>query len=61
MLSIIEEYLLHENISMNKIDGSTKAKDRQMQIDSFNKLSDEFSVFLLSTKAGGVGINLTAA
>lgn len=61
MLCIIEEYLLHEHIIMNKIDGSTKAKDRQMQIDSFNSLNNEFSVFLLSTKAGGVGINLTAA
>lgn len=61
MLCIIEEYLLHENIIMNKIDGSTKAKDRQMQIDSFNSPNNEFSVFLLSTKAGGVGINLTAA
>lgn len=53
--------MLHENIIMNKIDGSTKAKDRQMQIDSFNSQNNEFSVFLLSTKAGGVGINLTAA
>lgn len=61
MLKLIEEYLLHEGIQMNKIDGSTKARDRQMQIDQFNAKESGFGVFLLSTKAGGVGINLTAA
>ena len=61
MLKLIEEYLLHEGIAMNKIDGATKARDRQLQIDSFNAKDSGFGVFLLSTKAGGVGINLTAA
>ena len=61
MLSLIEEYLFHEGIPTNKIDGSTKAKHRQCQIDSFNSRTQEFGIFLLSTKAGGVGINLTAA
>lgn len=61
MLKLIEEYLMHEGIQMSKIDGSTKARDRQMQIDSFNSKENGFSIFLLSTKAGGVGINLTAA
>ena len=61
MLGLIEEYLIHEKINYEKIDGSTKAKDRQQSIDHFNTTKGEFSVFLLSTKAGGVGINLTAA
>ena len=61
MLKIMEEYLIHNTIIYEKIDGSTKAKDRQMAIDRFNKDNNEFGVFLLSTKAGGIGINLTSA
>lgn len=61
MLKLIEEYLLHNSIVYEKIDGSTKAKDRQTAIDRFNKAAHEFGVFLLSTKAGGIGINLTSA
>lgn len=61
MLKIIEEYLHFYKISFEKIDGSTKAKDRQRSIDRFNNNKDDFEVFLLSTKAGGIGINLTSA
>ncbi len=61
MLKIIEEYLHFKNIHYEKIDGSTKAKDRQAAIDKFNSNTDFFEVFLLSTKAGGIGINLTSA
>jgi chromodomain-helicase-DNA-binding protein 7 len=61
MLKIIEEYLNFKNIHYEKIDGSTKAKDRQGAIDRFNSNPDYFEVFLLSTKAGGIGINLTSA
>ena len=61
MLKLIEEYLYIMKISYEKIDGSTKAKDRQSAIDRFNSKPKEFEVFLLSTKAGGIGINLTSA
>lgn len=61
MLALIEEFLIHQGILYEKIDGSTKARDRQQSIDRFNSPQTGFSVFLLSTKAGGVGINLTAA
>ncbi|KAL8664149.1 MAG: hypothetical protein Q9168_007962, partial [Polycauliona sp. 1 TL-2023] len=43
-----------------RIDGAVKAEDRTEQIDAFNKRKD-FKLFLLSTRAGGLGINLTAA
>ncbi|KAL8991616.1 MAG: hypothetical protein Q9169_007817 [Polycauliona sp. 2 TL-2023] len=43
-----------------RIDGGVKAEDRTEQIDAFNKRKD-FKLFLLSTRAGGLGINLTAA
>jgi SNF2 family DNA or RNA helicase len=42
------------------LDGRVSGNDRQKAIDRFNKEADSF-VFLLSTRAGGVGINLTAA
>lgn len=61
MLKLIEEYLHYHKIRFEKIDGSTKAKDRQRAIDKFNKRPDHFEIFLLSTKAGGIGINLTSA
>ena len=43
-----------------RIDGAVKAEDRQEQIDAFNTQKDH-QLFLLSTRAGGQGINLTAA
>ncbi|KAL8696552.1 MAG: hypothetical protein Q9201_007604 [Fulgogasparrea decipioides] len=43
-----------------RIDGGVKAEDRTEQIEAFNKRKD-FRLFLLSTRAGGLGINLTAA
>lgn len=43
-----------------RIDGSVKSDDRQSQIEDFNS-DPECRIFLLSTRAGGLGINLTAA
>ncbi|KAL8807185.1 MAG: hypothetical protein Q9182_000867 [Xanthomendoza sp. 2 TL-2023] len=43
-----------------RIDGGVKAEDRSEQIEAFNKNKD-FRLFLLSTRAGGLGINLTSA
>lgn len=41
-----------------RLDGSTPTDQRQSLIDSFNRSSDDRRIFLLSSKAGGVGINL---
>jgi len=49
------------NYKYEKLDGSVKSKDRQTSIDRFNNPEMKRDVFLLSTKAGGIGINLTAA
>lgn len=53
---------LMENLDLRflRMDGSTPGDERQKLIDRFNR-DDSFSVFLLSTKACGLGINLTAA
>jgi len=60
VLDILQEYLKHRNVRFLRFDGSTKGCDRQDLIDQFNNDNDIF-VFLLSTKAGGLGINLTTA
>jgi SNF2 family DNA or RNA helicase len=61
MLKLIEEFLGFRKILYKKIDGATKARDRQNAIEAFNSNPDVFEIFLLSTKAGGLGINLTSA
>ena len=61
MLILIEEYLKIKALPFEKIDGGVKAKERQNSIDRFNSPQCKVNVFLLSTKAGGVGINLTSA
>jgi SNF2 family DNA or RNA helicase len=57
MLGIIEDALVKERIKFVKITGSTK--DRDSPIQQFQK--GEVPVFLISLKAGGAGLNLTAA
>ncbi|XP_013098392.1 SWI/SNF-related matrix-associated actin-dependent regulator of chromatin subfamily A containing DEAD/H box 1 homolog [Stomoxys calcitrans] len=60
MLDIVERYLDIRKHGYFRLDGSTAVEERQDMINDFNTDSDIF-IFLLSTKAGGVGINLTAA
>lgn len=60
MLDILDTYLEQLGHSTARIDGSIKWEDRQAAITAFNEGSDIFC-FLLSTRAGGLGINLTAA
>jgi len=58
-LKIIETYLQEQNIAYQYLDGSTSLKKRETRIDAFQ--AGEGDVFLISLKAGGVGLNLTAA
>lgn len=60
MLDIVEEFLKIKSYKYLRLDGTTAVNDRQDLIDNYNENNDIF-VFLLSTKAGGMGINLTAA
>ncbi len=60
MLSLIKKKLVEDNISFEYFDGSTSASDREKAIENFQN-NDECRVFLISLKAGGVGLNLTAA
>lgn len=60
MLDILERYLDIRDHGFLRIDGQTAVTERQDLIDQYMADSDMF-VFLLSTRAGGLGINLTAA
>ena len=57
-LAIVKEYLEKEGIPFAYLDGATK--DRQEQVEKFQE-EEEIKVFLISLKAGGVGLNLTKA
>lgn len=60
MLALIKKKLIKDNIPFEYFDGSTSATDREKAIQNFQN-NDECRVFLISLKAGGVGLNLTAA
>jgi superfamily II DNA or RNA helicase len=60
MLALIRERLKELGIKYEYFDGSTSAHERERAIQSFQR-DDEVRVFLISLKAGGVGLNLTAA
>ncbi len=57
-LSLVREYLDAQKVPYTYLDGSSK--DRQTQVEIFQK-DENIKVFLISLKAGGVGLNLTAA
>jgi SNF2 family DNA or RNA helicase len=57
-LKIIEKYLIEQGIKYAYLDGSVK--DRQAQVEKFQE-NEDIRVFLISLKAGGVGLNLTSA
>ncbi|VVC24393.1 Helicase superfamily 1/2, ATP-binding domain,Helicase, C-terminal,P-loop containing nucleoside [Cinara cedri] len=60
MIDILEEYMWYKKLRYMRLDGSSKISDRRDMVADFQNRSDIF-VFLLSTRAGGLGINLTAA
>lgn len=60
-LDLIQEYLRAKAWGYERIDGSVRGEYRQASIDRFSAPDSESFVFLLCTRAGGVGINLTAA
>jgi SNF2 family DNA or RNA helicase len=61
LLDILEDYLLLRGYEYRRIDGSSHALDRENAIDDFNAPDSPIFVFLLSTRAGGLGINLATA
>uniref|UniRef100_A0A8C9WE42 Chromodomain helicase DNA binding protein 6 n=1 Tax=Scleropages formosus TaxID=113540 RepID=A0A8C9WE42_SCLFO len=60
-LDILEDYLIQRRYTYERIDGRVRGNLRQAAIDRFCKVDSDRFVFLLCTRAGGLGINLTAA
>ncbi|RWS25890.1 transcription activator BRG1-like isoform X4 [Leptotrombidium deliense] len=61
LMTIMEDYFAFRQFTYLRLDGTTKAEDRGQLLEMFNKRSSEYFVFLLSTRAGGLGLNLQAA
>ncbi|KAJ7900162.1 SNF2 family DNA-dependent ATPase [Mycena olivaceomarginata] len=60
-LNVIEDFLAGEGHRFLRLDGNTKSKDRQKGMDEFNREGSDVFIYLLTTRAGGVGINLFTA
>ncbi|KAG2609908.1 hypothetical protein PVAP13_4KG075700 [Panicum virgatum] len=61
MLDLLEDYLSYRKWSYERIDGKIGGAERQIRIDRFNAKTSTRFCFLLSTRAGGLGINLATA
>ena len=60
-LDIVEDFLDGLGMQHQRIDGTISAAEKQKRIDEFNAPESQYFAFLLSTRAGGVGINLATA
>ncbi|XP_047580547.1 chromodomain-helicase-DNA-binding protein 1-like isoform X1 [Lutra lutra] len=59
MLDILQDYMDYRGYSYERVDGSVRGEERHLAIKNFGQ--QPVFIFLLSTRAGGVGMNLTAA
>jgi SWI/SNF-related matrix-associated actin-dependent regulator of chromatin subfamily A member 5 len=60
-LDILEDYCAIRNYKFCRLDGSTELEDRDIAIKNFTKPDSDIFLFMLSTRAGGLGINLMTA
>ncbi|XP_046976606.1 ATP-dependent helicase brm isoform X2 [Vanessa cardui] len=60
-MTIIEDYLSWRAFQYLRLDGMTKAEDRGELLKKFNDVGSDYFIFLLSTRAGGLGLNLQSA
>ena len=60
-MTIMEDYLNWKQMPYLRLDGTTKADDRSDLLKVFNSKDSPYMVFLLSTRAGGLGLNLQSA
>ncbi|KAJ3339553.1 hypothetical protein HDU91_001005, partial [Kappamyces sp. JEL0680] len=61
MVDILEDYCVWKGYQYCRLDGQTPHEDRIAHIDEFNRPGSEKFIFLLTTRAGGLGINLATA
>ena len=61
MLDILEDYLVRKGFSYRRLDGATNRIQRMIDIEAFNKPGSDVFVYILATRAGGLGVNLQTA
>ncbi|KAG1680939.1 hypothetical protein FOA52_009898 [Chlamydomonas sp. UWO 241] len=61
MLDVIEDYLIMRGYKYRRLDGSTNRIQRMIDIEMFNKKGSELFIYILCTRAGGLGVNLQTA
>ncbi|CAE7107141.1 unnamed protein product [Rhizoctonia solani] len=61
VMNILEDYMTLRGYRFLRLDGGTKPDDRADLLKAFNAPGSEYDVFLLSTRAGGLGLNLQTA
>ena len=61
VMSVMEDYFEYRGYKHLRLDGSTAAEDREKRMKDFNAPDSPYFIFLLSTRAGGLGLNLATA
>lgn len=61
LLDILEDYCMIRGYKYCRLDGNTELEDRDVAIRDFTKPDSDIFIFMLSTRAGGLGINLMTA
>lgn len=61
LLDILDDYVRYRGYTYCRIDGQTSALDRELRIEDFQRPDSDKFIFLLTTRAGGCGINLHGA
>lgn len=57
-MTIFEDYLNFRRLAHLRLDGTTKHEDRAKMLKEFNEPGSKYPIFILSTRAGGLGLNL---
>lgn len=61
VMDIMEDFLRMKDLKYMRLDGSTKTEERTEMLNAFNAPNSDYFCFLLSTRAGGLGLNLQTA
>jgi len=61
LMTVLEDYFAYAGHKYLRLDGGTKCDDRGLMLKQYNAKDSEYFVFLLSTRAGGLGLNLQSA
>lgn len=61
LMDIMQSYFEYRGFKFLRLDGTTKPEDRDLRMALFNNPKSEYYIFLLSTRAGGLGLNLQTA